>query len=676
MTGSLLSLRHLVRPLAPLAVIWAAACGGDGGTAPASPAQPNRAPTAAGSIPAQNMTAGESVTVSVAGIFSDPDGDAMTFTAISSNSGVAGVALSGTDLTIAAAAAGTATVTVTARDPAGLSAAASANVTVVEPNRAPRANVPVAPALTAVVRDTISLDATPFFTDPDGDALTYSATSTNASVVTASASGSVVSAVAVGAGSTTLTVTATDPDGLSGSVSVPVTVEPNRPPEATQESLSFPDVQERNSATLNLDAHFTDPNGQALVYEAESNDRAVATVAVSGSTLTVTAVAVGTATITVTAADPFDLTASLSGAVTVIERVNQAPEAQSEISSITRTVGWTGTENLEGDPPLFLDPDGDDLVYSAESSDSAVANATASGSELTLTAVAVGTATITVAATDPGGLSASVDFELTVLPAATTAFRDDFDDEASLDDWTLGTATVASVSEGVLRMTNDSTGLWATAARTQNPPLASWEIRVRLARARADSMRTAVLFTATNPGEYDVRWLRLEIGSNVLNFAEPETVNYALAAYFTPPDRDEGLYYLNGLYGTSGAIDDGAGEFTEIAIRAQNGRLEVLAGTERIAIAVPSPPFASALSEIDQVYMQSFDPETANPGLFDWIEINGVPAESGSAATGEFGVRMAVPPMDAARDSDALLEAPPQAGGNPRDRRRRTPGRR
>ena len=91
------------------------------------------------------MTAGESVTVSVAAAFTDPDGDALTYAAISSDAGVASAALSGTSLTVTAVSAGTATVTVTARDPAGLSAAASANVTVMEPNRAPVAAVAVAP---------------------------------------------------------------------------------------------------------------------------------------------------------------------------------------------------------------------------------------------------------------------------------------------------------------------------------------------------------------------------------------------------------------------------------------------------------------------------------------------------------------------------------------------------
>lgn len=670
---------RLVRPLALLAVTWAAACGGDGGTTEPEPApQPNRPPAASGSIPAQTMTAGESATVSVGGLFSDPDGDALTFTAISSNAGVASVALSGTDLTITAVAAGSATVTVTARDPAGLSTAASTNVTVMEPNRAPLPQVPVAPTQTAIVGDTLNIDVSPFFTDPDGDALTYSAASANASVATVTVAGSVVSAAAVGAGSTTLTVTATDPDGLSGSLSVPVTVEPNRPPETTQDSLPSLSIQERNSETVNVAQYFTDPNGQALTYTAESDDPTVATVSVSGSTMTVTAGAIGTATVTVTATDPYDLTASVSGTVTVIERVNRAPEAQTnELDPIARTAGWTQTVDLEGDDPLFVDPDGDDLAYSAESSDAGVVSATVSGSDLTLTAVAVGKATITITATDPGGLSASLSFEFTVLPDAGLIFRDDFDDEGSLEEWGLILAR-AAVSEGTLQLTSDSAGYWGIAVREQDPPITSWEIRVRLARARADSMWTSIGFSVANPDEeFNFQWFRLDIGTRVIDSTD-ETFNYALAAFFTPPEEDEGVYYLprnDGFRGVSEAINEGAGEFTEITIRVQDGRFEILADTETL---FSSPTarwiFDSAVQEISEVHVWSIDPATTDPSLFDWIEVNGVPTES-SATAGEFRSPTVVP-MDVTGDTRAVREVSPRVVGEGPPRRSLIPGRR
>ena len=65
----------------------------------------------------------------------------------------------------------------------------------------------------------------PYFTDPDGDALTYSAVSSNAAVVTTSVSGSTVMLTPVSAGAATATVTARDLGGLTATRSVAVTVD-------------------------------------------------------------------------------------------------------------------------------------------------------------------------------------------------------------------------------------------------------------------------------------------------------------------------------------------------------------------------------------------------------------------------------------------------------------------
>ena len=98
--------------------------GQDGGGA-------NRAPRASGSIPAQTLSVGgRAASVNVAQYFTDPDGDALTYTARSSRTGVVTAAVSGSTVTLAPVAAGTATVTVTARDPGGLSATQSIAVTV------------------------------------------------------------------------------------------------------------------------------------------------------------------------------------------------------------------------------------------------------------------------------------------------------------------------------------------------------------------------------------------------------------------------------------------------------------------------------------------------------------------------------------------------------------------
>ncbi len=59
--------------------------------------------------------------------------------------------------------------------------------------------------------ESATVDVAPFFSDPDGDELTYAASSSDEQVATASASGSSVTVAPVAEGTATVTVTARDP---------------------------------------------------------------------------------------------------------------------------------------------------------------------------------------------------------------------------------------------------------------------------------------------------------------------------------------------------------------------------------------------------------------------------------------------------------------------------------
>ena len=79
--------------------------------------------------------------------------------------------------------------------------------------------VPVAsgsiPKQSLAVGGVVTLTVSPYFTDPDGDPMTYQAQSGDSSIVTVAVSGDSVSIEAQDAGTTAVTVTAIDPDGLS-----------------------------------------------------------------------------------------------------------------------------------------------------------------------------------------------------------------------------------------------------------------------------------------------------------------------------------------------------------------------------------------------------------------------------------------------------------------------------
>ena len=201
--------------VAILAAACVAACSGDTITGP------NRAPEGTGTIGDQSLEPGESTTFDIAGYFTDPDGDRLTYTAESTHSGQATASMSGSMLTISGVAAGEPSVIVTATDPGGLFALQSTNVSVRPPNRAP---VPVGsiPGVSVDAGSPVELDAIWYFRDPDGDQLDYQAVSQDEAVVTAAASGSMVTITAVASGVTSVSVTATDPGGLSATQEIQV----------------------------------------------------------------------------------------------------------------------------------------------------------------------------------------------------------------------------------------------------------------------------------------------------------------------------------------------------------------------------------------------------------------------------------------------------------------------
>ena len=301
--------RGLVLAAAALVSLCAAACG-DGATEP--PPAPNRAPVSSGSVPAETVVAGATVDVNMAGYFTDPDGDALTYTAASSNAATASVAVSGSVVTVTAVARGEVIVTVTARDPGGLSAQLTFTVTV--PNQEPVAAGSV-PTQTVLVGDTAMVDLSAYFNDPDGDALTHGAESASTEVATVVVAGAAMTITGAAPGATTVTATVADPAGLSAQQTFGVTV-PNRGPAAA-DTIPGQTVERGQTVAVDVSAFFSDPDGETLTYAANSSNTRVATVTTSGSSVTVSGVAVGMVTITVTATDAGQLSAQQRFPVTV-----------------------------------------------------------------------------------------------------------------------------------------------------------------------------------------------------------------------------------------------------------------------------------------------------------------------------------------------------------------------
>ena len=279
----------------------------------------NQAPEAVGTLPNVQLPDVDATReVDVSGAFTDPDDDALTYTASSSAPQVVTVSAVGSRVTLTAVGEGAAAIRVTATDPGGLSAGQSFNVTVSRSNQAPEAVGTLPNVQLPDVDATREVDVSGAFTDPDDDALTYTASSSAPQVVTVSAVGSRVTLTAVGEGAAAIRVTATDPGGLSAGQSFNVTVSrSNQAPEAvgTLPNVQLPDVD----ATREVDVSgaFTDPDDDALTYTASSSAPQVVTVSAVGSRVTLTAVGEGAAAIRVTATDPGGLSAGQSFRVLV-----------------------------------------------------------------------------------------------------------------------------------------------------------------------------------------------------------------------------------------------------------------------------------------------------------------------------------------------------------------------
>ncbi len=256
---------------------------------------------------------GSQVTVGVSGAFRDPDGNALSYAAESSDDLVATATVSGSEVTIRPVSAGSATVTVTATDPGGLKATQNIAVTVEPPeNRPPRAVGTIAARVLTEGGSRVTVGVSGAFRDPDGNALSYAAESSDDLVATATVSGSEVTIRPVSAGSAAVTVTATDPGGLKATQNIAVTVEPpeNRPPRAVGTIAARVLTEGGSRVTVGVSGAFRDPDGNALSYAAESSDDLVATATVSGSEVTIRPVSAGSAAVTVTATDPGGLKAT------------------------------------------------------------------------------------------------------------------------------------------------------------------------------------------------------------------------------------------------------------------------------------------------------------------------------------------------------------------------------
>ncbi len=235
----------------------------------------NQAPTASG-IFARTGADGASTSYAVAGFFTDPNGDPLTFAATGLPPGLtiatATGKISGT-LTADASqggAAGVYAVSVTASDGKGGAVVRSFNWTISNP-----APVVVTPIASQSVNDgaAFALATAANFKDGgvDTDTLQYSATGLPAGLTINTATGVISGSIpsnASGTGPFVVTVTADDAQG--GSISTQFTITSANQAPVLAAPTANQSGQDGANVSINVAAAFSDPNGDALTYTTTS----------------------------------------------------------------------------------------------------------------------------------------------------------------------------------------------------------------------------------------------------------------------------------------------------------------------------------------------------------------------------------------------------------------------
>ena len=596
------------------------------------PPPPPEPPVQVGAIPAQIVNTGESTVIDVASYFRDPDGASLSYTAATSAPSVVSVSISGSSLTMFGVADGQATVTVTATDSDGLTATQSVNVTVQTPNRAPAPSGAI-PAQTVNAGETVTLDVASYFSDPDGDALGYGATTSAPGVVSVSTSGSSLIMVGVAEGTATVTVTATDPGGLTATQGVGVTVQrPNRAPTPSG-SIPAQTLNPGRTETLDVASYFSDPDSDRLTYGATTSNAAVVSVRDSGSRVTFTGVAEGTATVTVTATDPGGLFATQSVSVTV-QASNRAPMPVGSVAPQRLEAGRTARLEMAG---YFNDPDGDFLRYSAVSSAAGVVSPSMSRSTLTLVGVAGGTATVTVTATDPDGLTGTQTIQVSVT-GRSGGFREDFETSANLGDWEIQNADAAvwssvPAADSVLALTNRVTDNLGSAERRSPPSLRAWELSAEISRATGEATPGVIWFTTHS------RFLAVRL---LLPMPATATdMNYEFAVF---DGAQNSWLTVTNLSGNSRAISAAPNAYDHIRLAHETEAgffvFEVGANTPLFRISLDVTLAGVRLGDILDGLVDIWLVNRADINLtarFDWVEVSGeeISADAASGVDAE-----------------------------------------
>ncbi|WP_028592614.1 S-layer homology domain-containing protein [Paenibacillus massiliensis] len=591
----------------------------------------NRAPVLKHAIPDLLLTGnGQDYVVNLSDYIHDPDGDTLTYAAVSLRASVARPTVRDGKLYLTSGNGGSSTIRLTVSDPRGKKLTASFNVIV----NAPPVPTPIPDQQLRVNEQPVELDVSAYFSDPEHAALKYTIASTDNSIVSAVITGTQLRLTPRQAGQVSITVTADDgqvaADGTTGQASATFDVhveaaelpDNNPQPEPQPEPQPQPEPENHSPIVqtlmpivlmpgipghdLDVSQVFSDPDGDVLTYSAWSSDPNLAFVQLTGNLLHVQGVAAGSVTIILQADDSRGgvAQAMLPASILPLLPMNQQPVVTNTPSMMNLIVGHPQQElNLS---QIFSDPDGDALTYEVSVSDADIAEAVEQAGILGIQGRMPGSASISIIAKDGRGGLVSTQLNLSVLSAASigsipeqrlelgaqpwgldlSPFLSNFDEstlsvtaatyDSSIADVSVNGALLSLIpyNIGATTVTMSVYDGYGRSQSAQFPVLVSLPAVNNRAPQVVASISSQILTPGiTNPRNYDVSQLFADEDGDVLQFTVVSSLAQAVRVQVTGNILTLEPGILNGTATITVTADDGKGGTNTYSFEASNAQL-------------------------------------------------------------------------------------------------------
>ncbi|KGP84655.1 MULTISPECIES: S-layer homology domain-containing protein [unclassified Paenibacillus] len=346
--------------------------------------------------------------------YTDPDGDALTYTAASSNSHGVTVEENAGELKLTALQLGTYTISYSVNDGKGGITSGTFDINV---NPIPNLNpIGQSPGWINVylgfLTDRIpSVNLNDYYSDPDGDPLTFSASSSDPDGLIVEENSGVLNFTALKFGEYTIHFLVDD--GRGGSIlnafQISVNPKPNVSPVLTSNLPAQTLFLGKEDTVIDLSQYFSDPDGDVLEFQTpiDFNHFLIAEMGIQENKLIIHPKQVGKFQAIIKAKDIYGKEATASIDIEVIESgsVGSIPD---------QTVTWPWS-TLDIDlTPYLLNFDISTLTINASSGDVNIAGVSTAGSKVSVAPVAEGQTTVTFSVYDQTGRSEQASFGLTI----------------------------------------------------------------------------------------------------------------------------------------------------------------------------------------------------------------------------------------------------------------------